>query len=215
MNAILRRCCALATTVLTAAALTACGGSGATGGDAGAPPSAGSANYPFTVTNCGRSTTYTQPPKRALVGWPTTVDNLTALGVGDSVIGYLGSDFAPAPAGSTAPALSPDLTPAAEVVLAAQPDFFLVNADYQAGGSGGAVTLEDLAKIGANVYVIGGYCETNPTGTALADQLDVRRSLLLVSALLAITTVYAWLTPLRTIGRTELEQLQRRAEGTG
>lgn len=121
-------------------------------------PVAGSA-YPVTITSCGRTYTYTKAPTRVVVGWPTTVDTLTALGLGPSVIGYIAGSFGPAPQGTNAKVLSTDYAPSAETILNAQPDFFLANGDSQLSGARGSVTADDLSKIGANSYAMDNDCK--------------------------------------------------------
>ncbi|MGQ0775138.1 MAG: MFS transporter [Pseudonocardiales bacterium] len=52
-------------------------------------------------------------------------------------------------------------------------------------------------------------------GGILADQLDVRAALLIMSALLAATAVYAWSSPLRRIDRATIARMQEEAEQAG
>jgi iron complex transport system substrate-binding protein len=173
MSSTLRRVIALSLAALAAVAVTSCTSTSPSNSsdDSPAPTSSASAstksNYPFTIENCGRTYTYTQVPQQVVVGWPTTVDTLTALGVGSTVTGYISSKFGPAPQGVNAKVLSADYAPSAEAILNAQPDFFLANGDSQLDGSRGGVTSADLSKIGANTYVMGDNCKDSKGGTTV------------------------------------------------
>lgn len=165
MNFTVQRVIALSLAILATAAVTSCSNNS----DSDSPPStsAASSNYPFTIENCGRTYTYTQAPRKVVVGWPTTVDTLTALGVGSTVTGYISGEFGPAPQGVDAKALSTEYAPSAETILNARPDFFLANGDSQLSGSRGGVTTDDLSRIGANTYVMGENCKDSPGGTTV------------------------------------------------
>ncbi len=160
MSASVRRILALGVVAL-AGTLAACGSDStdtATQTTTSAPAAQG--NYPFTIENCGRSYTYTKAPTRVVVGWPKTVETLTALGIGDSaIVGYIAGKFGPDPQGSAAKALSEEYVPSAELVLTAKPDFFLANGDTQLSGSQGSVTPDDLSQAGANTYVMSSDCK--------------------------------------------------------
>ncbi|MFT3854531.1 MAG: ABC transporter substrate-binding protein [Ilumatobacteraceae bacterium] len=117
--------------------------------------------FPVTVTSCGRDFTYDRAPSRVVLGNYRTLETLDALGVGDAVYGYL---LGPDDAGQTPTGLPADLTlvskdaiPAREPVIAAQPDLFLSFNEAQLVGQG-TLSYDDLAGIGANAYVMGGYC---------------------------------------------------------
>ena len=133
---------------------------------ASAPPSA--TGYPVTVSSCGRDFSYAKPPTRVVLGFPGTLDTLTALGVQDSVHGYVLGSLGKLPAGAPAGIVqvSPDYTPSRESMLGAQPDLFLGNDEGQLAGEG-KVSYEDLAGIGAGVYMMGGYCTKVPPGRTL------------------------------------------------
>lgn len=93
-----------------------------------------------------------------VTGWPTTVDTLSDLGVGRSVVGYVSGEFGPPPRGIAPEKLSDKYVPPTETILAARPDFFLANGDSQLSGESGSITRADLEKIGANTYVMGRNC---------------------------------------------------------
>ena len=125
---------------------------------AGVTASSGKSNFPVKVGNCGHSHTYRKAPKRIIIGWPEDAKTLTALGVGRSVIGYLGGKFGPAPGLPNAKKLANEASASAEKILTARPDLFITHGEYQANGKSGAPSVADLAKAGAGVYVLGGYC---------------------------------------------------------
>lgn len=124
--------------------------------------------FPVTVDSCGRSFTYTRPPTRVVLGYPRSLETLNALGVGDSVYGYTLGSYDALPAGYP-PAIvevSPDYAPAREAMIAARPDLYLANDEGQVSGEG-TVSHDDLAAIGANVYVLGQYCSNGDSPTSL------------------------------------------------
>ncbi len=135
-----------------------CGQTG-TGAAPASPPAAGAADFPLTVSNCGRDFTYDSPPSRVVVGYPTTLETLVALGVTDRVKGYLAADFAPLPEGvSGIEAISPQYNAPRESLLAAQPDLVLYGAADQATGEEGTANIDDLQVAGANAYILQGNC---------------------------------------------------------
>ncbi|MGE4428122.1 MAG: ABC transporter substrate-binding protein [Solirubrobacteraceae bacterium] len=127
---------------------------------------AAAAGYPVTVASCGQDFTYDEAPSRVVLGNYRTLKTLDALGVGDAVTGVvLGPDDkgqAPASLPSGVEVVSPDMIPAREPVIAAEPDLFLSFNEAQLVGQG-TLSYDDLAGIGANAYVMGGYCAT-PSG---------------------------------------------------
>ncbi|MFT4296176.1 MAG: ABC transporter substrate-binding protein [Micropruina sp.] len=154
--------------VATALALAtvACSGPAA---PVGPSPSAAPAGYPVTVASCGRDFSYAKPPSRVVLGYPGTLDTLTALGVQNSVHGYVLGSLGKLPAGAPdgIVQVSPDYTPSRESMVGARPDLFLGNDEGQLTGEG-TVSYEDLAGIGAGVYIMGGYCAKAPAGRTLA-----------------------------------------------
>ncbi len=135
------------------------------------PPVAG--NYPVTVASCGRDFSYAKAPTRVVLGYPGTLDTLTALGVQDSVHGYVLGSQGTLPAGAPEGIVevSPDYTPSRESMLGARPDLFLGNDEGQVMGEG-KVSYDDLTGIGSGVYIMGGYCAKTPAGRTLASIED-------------------------------------------
>jgi iron complex transport system substrate-binding protein len=163
---------AAALAVLTLAA-TACAGS-----DTATPTvaaAAGSGSYPVTVERCGRSFTYDQAPERILLGWGPSVATLDALGASDRAFGYLSGSLAAPPASAGLTQVSPDFVSAREVVLASRPDLVLANDENQVAGDQGGPSYDDLDAAGANVFVLGDYCQGTPAPTTVdAVYRDVR-----------------------------------------
>lgn len=129
--------------------------------------------YPISVSSCGRESTFETAPTRVVVGWPTTIDTLVALGVADSVIGYTSGSFDAAPDDApNAVELSPDYQASREVVIAAEPDLFLTNDENQLAAADGGLGYDDLAELDAGAYVLGGYCidAIAPTGIDIVYQ---------------------------------------------
>lgn len=116
------------------------------------------ASFPVTVRSCGRDVTIERAPERALLGFPTSITTLDALGVGGSAIGYVtGSAGRPSAPYTDLAEVSPDYQPGREVVLAARPDLFVSNDENQLGGENG-ISRDDLEEADTDVYVLGGYC---------------------------------------------------------
>jgi iron complex transport system substrate-binding protein len=122
--------------------------------------------FPVTVETCGRAVTFDAAPASVVVGWPTIITTLDALGVGDAVIGYTSADLATAPA-TQAEAISPDFRTSREVMIATGLDMFLVNDESQVDGSEGNLGWDDLDQLDAHGYVLGEYCLGVPAPTSI------------------------------------------------
>lgn len=151
--------------VAMALVVTAC----SSASSSSAPPTTTSgAVYPVTVTNCGHTYTFTKAPTRVLIGYPTQIETLAALGVQKSVIGYLSGSLSPLPAGySGIPVVSPQYEASREVILGATPDFFLMDSYQQANGTNGTPATSDLLAAGANAYAMQGNCAQNTGATSV------------------------------------------------
>ncbi|MGH3753557.1 MAG: ABC transporter substrate-binding protein [Pseudonocardiaceae bacterium] len=159
MRLIVKSAIAVSLVALSTAGVISCGNASQPTQNAPTPaPSAGAGAYPVTISNCGKTYTYQRAPQRVVTGWPTTVDTLSDLGVGHSVVGYVSGEFGPPPRGITPTKLSDKYVPPTETILAARPDFFLANGDSQLSGESGSITRADLEKINANAYVLGRNC---------------------------------------------------------
>ncbi|MFF3750029.1 ABC transporter substrate-binding protein [Streptomyces sp. NPDC002018] len=107
--------------------LAACGTSGNTAEPAAGRPAAQAApGFPYTVTNCGVTTTYQAPPKRVVTMNQHVTEIMLALGLEKSLVGtaWLDDRILPAyeKAYKSVPVLSAEY-PAKEKLLAANPDF--------------------------------------------------------------------------------------------
>ncbi|WP_274030380.1 ABC transporter substrate-binding protein [Streptomyces sp. MMBL 11-1] len=117
----------IAAAVLLPLALTACstpdGGDTATTGDKAAARSDG---FPYTVKNCGVTTTYTAPPRRVVTMNQHVTEIMLELGLAKSLVGtaYLDDQVLPKYAKDYAsvPVIAKEY-PSYEQVLAANPDF--------------------------------------------------------------------------------------------
>lgn len=180
MNRTLRRAGAATLTLVLGVAGAACGGddpteaSGLADTSVEGRPTAGESDdastdgsYPVTITSCGRDYTYDAAPERVVLGSPTSVETLAALGLEDSAVGYTAGDFGPTPEAADVPELSGEYFAAREAILAAEPDLFLANAELQVNGEEGTVSVDDLEQAGANAYVLGEYCEDASGATGI------------------------------------------------
>jgi iron complex transport system substrate-binding protein len=116
--------------------------------------------YPLTLDNCGFSVTVKAAPQRIVTIKSSATEMVLALGAGDRIVGT-GFPDGPVPAdlaaGAALPALS-DKVPAAEVVLAAQPDLVYGGweSNLTAEGAGDRATL---AGLGVATYVAPSACK--------------------------------------------------------
>ncbi|MFJ6780289.1 ABC transporter substrate-binding protein [Streptomyces yangpuensis] len=106
--------------------LTACAGSPGTGQDTAAGDTAPAPGFPYTVTNCGVSSTYQAPPRRAVTMNQHATELMLALGLEDRIAGtaYLDDAVLPAykPAYDKIKVLAQEY-PSKEILLGAEPDF--------------------------------------------------------------------------------------------
>ncbi|WP_030868709.1 ABC transporter substrate-binding protein [Streptomyces sp. NRRL F-2747] len=144
--------------------LAACGGSPPPGD--GPAAAAAAPGFPFTVTNCGVSSTYQAPPRRAVTMNQHATEILLALGLQDrmAATAYLDDSVLPAyrPAYDKIKVLAEEY-PSKEVLLGADPDFVYggyASAFDKAQGR----DREGLAKAGINSRLSVEYCSTGPVG---------------------------------------------------
>ncbi|MEU8777541.1 ABC transporter substrate-binding protein [Streptomyces sp. NPDC048606] len=146
--------------------LAACSGSsGKSDPTAGEAPKA-APGFPYTVTNCGVSTTYQAPPQRAVTMNQHATEIMLALGLQDRMAGtaYLDDSVLPAyrPAYDKIKVLAREY-PSKEVLLGANPDF--VYGGYaSAFDKGQGRDREGLAKSGVNTRLSVEYCTQGPVG---------------------------------------------------
>ncbi|MFG2616638.1 ABC transporter substrate-binding protein [Streptomyces sp. NPDC048507] len=146
--------------------LAACGApAGAERPAADARPAPG---FPYTVTNCGVTSTFQAPPERAVTMNQHATEIMLALGLQDRIAGtaYLDDSVLPAyrPAYDKIKVLAGEY-PSKEVLLGADPDFVYggyASAFDKAQGR----DRETLAKSGINSRLSVEYCTRGPVGLA-------------------------------------------------
>ncbi|OBF97860.1 hypothetical protein A5790_04660 [Mycobacterium sp. 852002-51152_SCH6134967] len=113
----------LAAAVISALLLTACGTASPPAGTTAAEAAAG---FPVSVTNCGITTTYDRPPRRAVALNQHSVETMLALGLRESMVGTAFLDDQVLPeyrdAYEAIPVIAEEY-PSYETLLAAEPDF--------------------------------------------------------------------------------------------
>ncbi|MFI7357078.1 ABC transporter substrate-binding protein [Streptomyces avidinii] len=146
--------------------LAACAGSPGVGEDKAAGDPAARAGFPYTLTNCGVSSTYQAPPQRAVTMNQHATELLLALGLGDRIAGsaYLDDAVLPVyrPAYDKIKVLSEEY-PSKEVLLGADPDF--VYGGYaSAFDKGQGRDRQGLAASGINSRLNVEYCTEGRVG---------------------------------------------------
>ncbi|MEU6294151.1 ABC transporter substrate-binding protein [Streptomyces erythrochromogenes] len=146
--------------------LTACSGSPGAGQDGAAADASAAPGFPYTLTNCGVSSTYQAPPRRAVTMNQHATELMLALGLGDRIAGtaYLDDAVLPAykPAYDTIKVLAEEY-PSKEVLLGADPDFVYggyASAFDKAQGR----DREGLAASGINSRLNVEYCTGGKVG---------------------------------------------------
>ncbi|MER8044263.1 ABC transporter substrate-binding protein [Streptomyces sp. NPDC094032] len=122
--------------------------------------------FPYTVSNCGVTTTYQAPPKRAVTMNQHVTEVMLALGLQKSLVGTAYLDDAVLPAYKKAYDAVPVLAkeyPSKEALLAANPDFvyggYASAFDAKAGRS-----RDDLKRSGIASRLNTEYCPSGATG---------------------------------------------------
>lgn len=169
-----RRVVALLPLVLSVLLVTGCG----TGVRPGAPPAAGSsstapaaAGFPLTVTNCGVTTTYRRPPRRAVALNQHATEIMLALGLERSMVAtaYLDDEILPEyrAAYDGIKVLAKEY-PSYEALLSVEPDFVyggFASAFDDKQGRGRAV----LAEAGIDTHVNAEECPSGPVTVTRAE----------------------------------------------
>ncbi|MGW4703439.1 ABC transporter substrate-binding protein [Streptomyces sp. NPDC004285] len=138
--------------------------------ETGAPDAKPAPGFPYTVANCGVTTTYQAPPKRAVTMNQHVTEVMLALGLEKSLAGtaYLDDAILPAykKAYDTVPVLAKEY-PSKEALLAANPDFvyggYASAFDAKAGRG-----RDDLKRSGIATRLNTEYC---PSGSTSLDDL--------------------------------------------
>ncbi|MFB9832931.1 ABC transporter substrate-binding protein [Actinoallomurus acaciae] len=154
------------------ACLLLAAGCGGGGGGTSATPSTAQQGFPYTVHNCGVTTTYRRPPARAVTMNQHTTEIMLALGLRESMVGTAYMDDAILPEYASAYGSVKVLAehyPSQEVLLSAEPDFVyggFSSAFDQSKGLG----RDALAKDGINTYLNVENCAAGPVTTATDDE---------------------------------------------
>ncbi len=146
--------------------LAACAGSPGAAEDKAAGDAAAAPGFPYTLTNCGVSSTFQAPPQRAVTMNQHATELLLALGLGDRIAGsaYLDDAVLPVyrPAYDKIKVLAKEY-PSKEVLLGADPDF--VYGGYaSAFDKGQGRDREGLATSGINSRLNVEYCTEGKVG---------------------------------------------------
>ncbi|WP_161962399.1 ABC transporter substrate-binding protein [Nocardioides speluncae] len=149
--------------------LTGCGFAGDSE-DAGATDdtSAGADDqaWPRTVTNCGREVTIEAQPTR-IVGFEGAAETVFALGAGDQMAGYFGSERAALPEDLATEAAEAEHlggsfpTPKLEALIEPDPDLIVLYGYNQEAG----ITQEALDKLGVPHLILSEQCPESPDNT--------------------------------------------------
>lgn len=133
---------------------------------ASTPTGKAAPGFPYTVTNCGVTTTYQAPPRRAVTMNQHVTEVMLALGLEKSLVGTAYLDDAVLPAYKKAydsvPVLAEEY-PSKEALLAADPDFvyggYASAFDAKAGRG-----RDDLKRSGIDSRLNTEYCPDGATG---------------------------------------------------
>lgn len=117
------------------------------------------AEFPVTVSNCGRSLTFDEPPERVVSLWQAPTEMLLALGVQDR-LAAVGGSYAPLPeelteAAEGVPAIGDSMNwPSREVLLTQAPDLVVSQLleGFAFDTSLGYASVEEIEEGGAQVY---------------------------------------------------------------
>jgi iron complex transport system substrate-binding protein len=121
--------------------------------------------FPVTIESCGRKLTFAKPPERVVTAYQPALEILVSLGVGNKIVGGLpfdeGAEFLPGQKEiyDKVPKISDSISmPAKEKVLSLNPDFVFTVNQSELNAERGRASIEDLAAIGANAYVMAWDC---------------------------------------------------------
>ncbi|VEG38533.1 iron chelate uptake ABC transporter, solute-binding protein [Mycolicibacterium flavescens] len=161
----------LAAAVISALLLTACGTASPPAGTTAAEAVAG---FPVSVTNCGITTTYDRPPRRAVALNQHSVETMLALGLQKSMVGTAFLDDQVLPEYRDAyegiPVIAEEY-PSYETLLAAEPDFVYggwESAFDEKEGRG----RERLRDVGIDTHLNPENCSSEPmTLSAVDDEI--------------------------------------------
>lgn len=128
-------------------------------GDTGASGAGGDLPWPRTVSNCGREVTIEAEPTR-IVGFEGAAETVFALGAGDQMAGYFGSDPAALPQDLATEATKAKHlggsfpTPKLEALIKPDPDLIVLYGYNQEAG----ITQEALDRLGVPHLILSEQC---------------------------------------------------------
>lgn len=162
---------ATAVSSLAALALLVAGCGNVTPGDDRAEAAPPDADYPVTVTNCGRQVTVPAMPERVVSLHPSITELLIQLGLGERVVAQAQHSLGePSPEladeVNAIPSISSDTPPDKETLISEAPDLVLSGTEYEFNTEMGFAGYDDLAELGAASFVATGGCaERRSAGT--------------------------------------------------
>jgi iron complex transport system substrate-binding protein len=139
---------------------------------ASTPAASAAATGPATVTACGRTITFAQPPQRVVSFYPAMTELLLALGLDDCIAGQVNTNQSP-PTPEYADRYAnvkilAEQEPSAEILLAARPDLIVADASYHFDGKQ-LPTINDLNAKGIPVYLNQSFCDGRKTLAKISD----------------------------------------------
>jgi iron complex transport system substrate-binding protein len=121
------------------------------------------AQYPVTIENCGETLTFEKAPERVATMYSPQTELILALGLEDRIVGAAsyGNEIKPEllPAFNSLNLIGADFLIPKELMLSLEPDLVISNLpEYQLDSASGFASREDLAVLGAQVYVLTAKC---------------------------------------------------------
>jgi len=159
---------AVSLAVLTSLALGACSAPG----PVAAAAKESSTPQPANEKNCGRQLHFDTPPQRIISLWPAVTEMLIALGVKDRVVGQAFTDQSPplaeyADAYKSIPVLATNSV-SRETLMNSRPELIVADGEYHFNGTE-LPTIEELNKLGVQVYIISSFCNGQTTTGHVTD----------------------------------------------
>ncbi|MDN5893963.1 iron complex transport system substrate-binding protein [Brevibacterium sp. Mu109] len=117
-----------------------------------------------TVENCGRDVSVAAPPERVYAVYQPSAEMMSALGLGDRIVGssFFDGEFLPEYADAFEGAPYSENNPTREALLATNPDFVFggYGTVFAADTPNGVGTRASLKKVGIESYVLTPFCPT-------------------------------------------------------
>ena len=158
----------LSLALLTSLALSACSAPATVA----AAAKENSAPQRVNENNCGRQLHFDTPPQRIISLWPAVTEMLIALGAKDRIVGQTFTDQSPpleeyADAYKSVPVLATNSV-SRETLLNARPELIVADGEYHFNGTE-LPSIEDLNKLGVQVYIISSFCNGETTTGHVTD----------------------------------------------